>query len=85
MKTALQEHIEWLEDTLSLAMEHAPILENCLKLCISDAKHRLEKEKHQIENAYNEGDNNGADRIYYHSDRDDKSAEQYYNETFKLE
>jgi len=42
-------------------------------------------EKEQIVNAYNEGDNNGADRIYYHSNRDDKSAEQYYNETYKSE
>ena len=48
-------------------------------------KQAKEMEKEQIENAYNEGDNNGADRIYYHSDRNDKSAEQYYNETFKSE
>jgi hypothetical protein len=45
----------------------------------------IEMEKEQIIDAYDEGDNNGADRIYYHSDRDDKSAEQYYNETFKPE
>ena len=44
-----------------------------------------EMEKEQIIDAYDEGDNNGADRIYYHSNRDDKSAEQYYNETFKSE
>jgi len=45
----------------------------------------LEMEKQQIVNTYEQGDNNGADRVYYHSDRDDKSAEQYYNETFKSE
>ena len=44
-----------------------------------------EMEKEQIIEAYENGDKNGADRIYYHSDRDDKSAEQYYNETFKSE
>lgn len=42
-----------------------------------------EMEKQQIIDAYQNGDNNGADRIYYHSNRDDKSAEQYYNEIFK--
>lgn len=40
-------------------------------------------EQKQIEDAYNKGDNNGADRIYYHSDRNDISAEQYYSQTFK--
>ena len=48
-------------------------------------KQAKEMEKEQIIDAYDEGDNNGADRIYYHSNRDDKSAEQYYNETFKSE
>ncbi len=72
MKTALQEHIEWLEDTLSLAKEHAPILENCLKLCISDAKHRLEKEKQQIIDAWEDV---GADGV--------TTAEQYYNKTYE--
>lgn len=45
MKTALEEHIEWMEDTLSIAEEQAPTLVNCLKLCISDAKLRLYKEE----------------------------------------
>ena len=70
--------VEWLEEKLS-------------KYCIltisvkADLKQAKEMEKEQIINAYDEGDNNGADRIYYHSDRDDKSAEEYYNETFKSE
>jgi hypothetical protein len=44
-----------------------------------------EMEKEQIIDAYEQGDNNGANRVYYHSDRDDKTAEQYYQETFKIE
>jgi hypothetical protein len=76
VKTALQEHIEWLEDTLSLAKEHAPILENCLKLCISDAKHRLEKEKQQLYSFYMQG---GVDAIM----EADRSVEDYYNETYE--
>ena len=75
MKTALQEHIEWLEDTLSIAKEHAPILENCLKLCISDAKLRLEKEKKQIELAYRTGWINYLPNT---------NPEEYYNETYKI-
>jgi len=54
-------------------------------LMMDSIKRAKEMEKIQIIDAYNEGDNNGADRIYYHSNRDDKSAEQYYNETFKSE
>lgn len=51
-----------------------------LKMKCEKAK---EMEKQQIIDAYEKGDNNGADRVYYHSDIDDKSAEQYYEEKFK--
>ncbi len=70
-----QTAVEWLVQQLRNGKEFNDEL-------IQQAK---EMEKQQICNAYNEGDNNGADRIYYHSNRDDKSAEQYYNETFKSE
>jgi len=49
MNKALEEHIEWMEATLSIAEEQAPTLVNCLKLCISDAKLRLYKEEEQME------------------------------------
>jgi hypothetical protein len=76
MKTA----VEWLVDTLYPYLnkedkEYTDVLFNKAK----------EMGKEQICNAYDEGDNNGADRIYYHSNRDDKSAQQYYKETFKSE
>jgi hypothetical protein len=74
-----QTAVEWLVN------EHFGGIENCtpdFRFHIQQAK---EMEKEQIEDAYDEGDNNGADRIYYLSNRDDKSAEQYYKETFKSE
>jgi hypothetical protein len=71
MKTA----VEWLVEELKGVYES-----DYLNKLVEQAK---EMEKEQIKNAYDEGDNNGAYRIYYHSNRDDKSAEQYYNETFK--
>lgn len=70
MKTA----VEWLIEQLGI--------EGIVQLQ-EEFDQAKEMEKEQIENAYDEGDNNGANRIYYNSDRDDKSAEQYYNETFK--
>jgi hypothetical protein len=84
-----QTAVEWLVDYLKNIKE-LPFIrqnlnineQNILNDIIEQAK---EMEKEQICNAYDEGDNNGADRIYYHSNRDDKSAEQYYNETFKSE
>jgi hypothetical protein len=77
-QTAMQEHIQWLKDTLEISKEQAPILCNCISLCISDAESRLEKEKEQIIDAINFGDERGKITTY-------KSAEQYYNETFKSE
>ena len=78
MKTA----VEWLENEFQeIFKEWGGLDTNWLKR-FEQAK---AMEKEQIINAYQNGDNNGADRIYYHSDRDDKSAQQYYNETFKSE
>jgi hypothetical protein len=82
MKTAMQEHIDWLKSTLEICEEHATPLINCLKLCISDAESKLEMEKEQIVNAFEIGYDNGAcvqegSAIYHGSN--------YYNETFKSE
>lgn len=52
MKTAMQEHIDWLKSTLEICEEHATPLINCLKLCISNAKSKLEMEKEQIIEAH---------------------------------
>ena len=52
MKTAMQEHIDWLKSTLEICKEHSTPLINCLKLCISDAESKLEMEKQQIIDAY---------------------------------
>jgi hypothetical protein len=71
-----QTAVEWLRNKM---------LVECLEPSDELFEQAKEMEKEQIINAYDEGDNNGADRIYYHSDRDDKSAEEYYNETFKSE
>jgi hypothetical protein len=53
MKTAMQEHIEWLKSTIDISKEHAPTLVNCLQLCLSDSESRLEIEKEQIIEAVN--------------------------------
>jgi len=71
MKTAMQEHIEWLKATLDICKENAPSLVNCLELCINDAESKLEMEKEQIIEAYKFG--NLSD-VYF-------KPEQYYNET----
>jgi hypothetical protein len=76
MKTAMQQHIEWLKATLDICKENAPTLVNCINLCLSDAESRLEMEKQQIENAYLQGfaecDTHGI-----------MSLDKYFNETFK--
>jgi hemoglobin-like flavoprotein len=76
-QTAMQEHIQWLKDTLEISKEQAPILCNCISLCISDAESRLQKEKEHIINAWN----NGYDEL----DRASRSPFHYYHETFKSE
>jgi len=54
MKTAMQEHIIWLISAIDLCKENAPTLVNCLNVCLSDAESRLEIEKEQIIETYNE-------------------------------
>jgi hypothetical protein len=88
-QTAMQEHIQWLKDTLEISKEQAPILCNCISLCISDAESRLQKEKEQMENFFKVGFSNGfaSDIISMHKlpKEKEKLFEQYYNETFKSE
>ena len=84
-QTAMQEHIEWLKATIEIAEEQSPILVNALKLCLNDATQRLEMEKEQIKDAWNDGYDKGTrDRIEKISNPVG-NAEQYYNETFKTE
>jgi hypothetical protein len=82
MRTALQQAFARLEELHPSLFD---IHTEKGRTFVNEFSKFLEVEREQIMNAYNEGDNNGADRIYYHSNRDDKSAEQYYNETFKSE
>jgi hypothetical protein len=85
MKTAIEWYnLKVIELMTQREQGNIDVLEfrNQLDLLLTEAK---EMEKEQTINAYDEGDNNGADRIYYHSNRDDKSSEQYYNQTFKSE
>ena len=74
-QTAMQEHIDWLKSTLEICEEHATPLINCLKLCISNAKSKLEMEKEQIEKAFNDG----FEEMPY------INGQSYYKETFKSE
>ena len=84
-QTAMQEHIEWLKATIEIAEEQSPILVNALKLCLNDATQRLEMEKEQIKDAWDDGYDKGTrDRIEKISNPVG-NAEQYYNETFKSE
>jgi hypothetical protein len=73
MKTAMQEHIEWLNATLDICKEHAPSLVNCLELCVRDAESRLEKEKAQIMDAY----------LIRYEGINDNVADEYYKETYE--
>ena len=83
--TAMQEHIEWLKSTIEIAEEQSPILVNALKLCLNDATQRLEMEKGEVYNAWNDGYDKGTrDRVEKISNPVG-NAEQYYNETFKSE
>jgi hypothetical protein len=88
-QTAMQEHIQWLKDTLEISKEQAPILCNCINLCISDAESRLQKEKEQKKKFFKVGFSQGfaSDVISYHKldNEKEKLFEQYYNETFKSE
>ncbi len=87
MKTAIQEHIEWLKATLEICKENAPSLINCLKLCLKDAESKLEIEKEQIMSAWHNGLANQTEFFSDHTGTIIRAncAEQYYNETFKKE
>ena len=85
MKTAVEWQFEQLFNSFEKFNNGEYTFNDYLKRNLEIREQAKEMEKEQIINAYNEGDNNGADRIYYHSNRDDKSSEQYYNETFKSE
>jgi len=74
MKTAMQQHIEWLKATLDICKENAPTLVNCINLCISDSESRLGIEKEQIIEAYNTS--------FLLRDKPYSTAENYYNKTF---
>ena len=76
MKTAMQEHIEWLKATLDICKENAPSLVNCLELCINDAESKLEMEKQQmIDFAENY-------EMWESENYPRKTFEQYYNEIY---
>ena len=72
-RTAMQQHIEWLKDTLEIAEENKLIIANILRLCLKDAEQKLSIDKDQmIEFAID----------YVHQDC---SAETLYNKTFNKE
>ena len=77
-RTAMQNHIDWIKTTLEISKDEAPILVNCLELCLKNAESKLEEEKNQIIYTYKSGFLSG---IY----NNEMTAEQYYNETFKSE
>ena len=75
-----QTAVEWLDlHLLGLISFDSEELREMYKERVQQAK---EMEKKNTKDAYENGDRNGAERMYYNSDKDDKSAEQYYNETF---
>jgi hypothetical protein len=74
-----QTAVEWLAEQFDSIVELYPSQFEKINNAIEQAK---EMEEQNIKNAYENGNRNGAERVYYNSDRDDKSAEQYYNETF---
>ena len=79
----MQEHIQWLKDTLEISKEQAPILCNCISLCISDAESRLEKEKKQIIKSFSLGIISHHDA--FKNQNKWNNGEEYYNKTFKSE
>jgi hypothetical protein len=77
MKTAMQQHIEYLKDLLDICETQAPSLCNCVKLCITDAIYKLEIEKTQIMEAV-------YDSMGTNFDPNMGRAEQYYKGKFEL-
>lgn len=82
MKTALQQHIDWLEATLEIAEEHTLMLTNVLKLCINDAKSRLETEKEQLRDAWDTAHQAGRFEGKGIAEDDWQTFEEYHIETF---
>ena len=78
MKTAMQQHIEWLEEQLRECLDEGYSEWNAFYSSIKHAKSLLEKEKEQIVNAYKEG---CSDNILDES-TDEERAKEYYNETY---
>ena len=81
----MQLHIEWLKEQLQRLYDnnrHGSYIdvfrEKVLLSSIKHAESLLEKEKHQIINAYKEGCSDGI----LDESTDDVRAEQYYNETY---
>ena len=74
MKTAMQKHIEWLEEQLRECLDegYSESYINAFHSSIKHAKSLLEKEKEQIVNAYNSGQQIPPFEF----------AEKYYNETY---
>jgi len=75
-----QTAVEWLESKFD---EFETIHDSLPAGLYEYTQQAKEMEKQQIFDAYYEGDTNGAIRVYNRSMRDDKSAEEYFNETFK--
>lgn len=81
-KTAMMELIEKLYLRLNYHLESLSPSPEIIELIIKDATQLLEKEKEQIMDAYKKSTSQFSldSRIDY-----PKSAEQYYNETYKHE
>lgn len=76
MKTAMEQHIEWLKEALEICNDSEPTLLKILELALTDSQDRLNEEKKQINEAYNQGQMDG----FGLEEKDD-----YYAETFKTE
>jgi len=78
MKTAMQEHINWLKNEyISIAQSDLGIALH-IGDCIENAESMLEKEKEQIINA--------ASIVLWNNSSDStKQSEQYYNDTYGKE
>jgi hypothetical protein len=62
-RTAMQNHIDWIKTTLEVSKDEAPILVNCLELCLKNAESKLEEEKNQIIYTYKSGFLSGIYKI----------------------
>jgi hypothetical protein len=69
-----QTAVEWLESQINLGLSERGL--------ISAIKEARQMEKEQIERAYTRGDVDSFGRIHHPEHYQDKSSEQYYNETY---